>query len=54
MYIYKKSLEDGRVPNDWKNANVTAIFKKGNNASHTARATMRVVSGERPSLCLQL
>jgi hypothetical protein len=27
--IYKFSLQTGRVPVDWKRANVTAIFKKG-------------------------
>src|SRR6201995_4516000 len=27
--IYNKSLEDGRVSEEWKAANVTAIFKKG-------------------------
>ena len=29
MYIYKKSLESSVVPSDWKKANVTAVFKKG-------------------------
>ena len=27
--IYRKSLQEGRVPSDWKKANVTPIFKKG-------------------------
>ena len=27
--IYVKTLTSGIIPNDWKNANVTAIFKKG-------------------------
>jgi len=26
LYMYKKSMDSGRVPNDWKKANVTAIF----------------------------
>jgi len=29
LYIFKKSIECGRVPSDWEKANVTAIFKKG-------------------------
>ena len=28
-HIFKKSLEEGKVPADWKTANVTPIFKKG-------------------------
>ena len=28
--IFQKSLSSGQVPNDWKLANVTPIFKKGN------------------------
>ena len=27
--IFQKSLDTGRVPKDWRSANVTAIFKKG-------------------------
>ena len=27
--IYKKSIQTGKVPDDWKNANVSAVFKKG-------------------------
>ena len=27
--IFKKSLETGEIPNDWKKANVSVIFKKG-------------------------
>ena len=27
--IFKKSLDTGRVPKDWRSANVTAVFKKG-------------------------
>ena len=29
-----KSLNTGDVPQDWKLANVTAIFKKGKNVAH--------------------
>jgi hypothetical protein len=28
-HIFTKSLEEGAVPADWKEANVTQIFKKG-------------------------
>ena len=31
--IYTKSLEEGVVPEDWKCANITPIFKKGSKAS---------------------
>ncbi len=31
--IFRKSMEEGGVPNDWKEANVTPIFKKGSKAS---------------------
>ena len=31
--IFKKSLEEGAVPEDWRTANVTPIFKKGSKAS---------------------
>ena len=27
--IFNKSLNSGDIPNDWKKANVTAVFKKG-------------------------
>lgn len=27
--IFNKSLEEGTAPSDWKQANVTAIFQKG-------------------------
>ena len=29
LYNHKKSLESSIVPSDWKKANVTAVFKKG-------------------------
>ena len=28
--LFKKSIEEGEIPEDWKFAEVTAIFKKGN------------------------
>ena len=28
--LFKKSLDSGKIPEDWKFAEVTAIFKKGN------------------------
>lgn len=30
VLIYNKSLKVGRLPEDWKKANISAIFKKGN------------------------
>jgi len=27
--LFQKSLQEGAVPDDWKRANVTPIFKKG-------------------------
>jgi len=29
LIVFRKSLEDGVVPHDWRVANVTPIFKKG-------------------------
>ena len=29
LYIFRKSLDTGTIPQDWKTANVTPIFKKG-------------------------
>jgi len=26
--IYRRSVEEGTVPDDWKKANITPIFKK--------------------------
>jgi hypothetical protein len=31
--LFRKSMEEGGVPKDWKEANVTPIFKKGSKAS---------------------
>jgi len=27
--MFRKSLDEGNVPNDWKSGNVTPIYKKG-------------------------
>ena len=27
--LFNKSLSEGKIPNDWKEANITAVFKKG-------------------------
>jgi len=36
--LFKKSLNEASVPDDWKCANVTPIFKKGNrNAAENYR-----------------
>ncbi len=32
-YIFKKSLEDGKVPSDWKLAHITPLHKKGSTLS---------------------
>ena len=47
--IYNKSLQEGTVPDDWRHANVTAIYKNG--ARHDA-ANYRPVS--LTSLCCKL
>ena len=39
--IFNKSLQEGKVPDDWKIAHVTAIFKKG---KHTSPGNYRPVS----------
>ena len=31
--IFRKSLEEGHMPNDWRKASITPIFKKGNRSS---------------------
>ena len=47
--IFNKSLQEGKVPKDWRHANVTAIYKKG--TRHDA-ANYRLVS--LTSLCCKL
>ena len=47
--IFKKSLEIGKLPTDWKLAEVTAIFKKG---VKTDRGNYRPVS--LTSVCCKL
>jgi hypothetical protein len=47
--IFKKSLVERNVPDDWKHANVSAIFKKGD---RTTAANYRPVSPT--SLCCKL
>ena len=27
--LFQRSIEEGRIPEDWRNANVVPIFKKG-------------------------
>ena len=55
--IYTKTLSSGIVPRDWKNANVTAIFKKGSRkkaenyrpvslTSHICKCFERIVKDE--------
>ena len=30
--MFRKSLDDGKIPDDWRDSNVTPIFKKGSKA----------------------
>ena len=42
LYVmWRKSLNEGVVPDDWKRANVTPIYKKGGGAGHQQRTTAR-------------
>ena len=41
VYIFTKSMKEGRVPDDWKNGHVTAIFTKG---KKTTPGNYRLVS----------
>ena len=43
--IFQKSLDEGNIPNDWRTANVTAIFKKGERYK---------ASNYRPVLCCKV
>ena len=47
--IFQRSLESGTIPNDWHNANVTPLFKKG---EHYKTANYRPVS--LTSICSKL
>ena len=47
--IFQRSLESGTIPNDWRNANVTPLFKKGD---HYKAANHRPVS--LTSICSKL
>ena len=38
--IYNESLQSGVVPDDWKTANVTPIFKKGSNCTRQLQASL--------------
>ena len=43
-HIFKLSVDSGKIPIDWKNANVTCFFKKGDKANPSNYRPVRIIN----------